>query len=1050
MWRLLALLLLTATPAYAVNYQDSNCASLYSFESGALTTDSCGSVTLTNNALGGGPTTADAVNYIRGSAAATHNGGNSFTAATHPLVGEGTSWSAACWVRDTSTAGFTRTFVQLGNDSNVFLKMLRQNTDGLRVIVDGSSCGSAYDVSIVKASVWPSTAYQHVAVTRSATQVCVYHNAALVSCSALTTQCDAAAPNNQFSISDGKDASNNSTSQARFGQEDECVFFKDTKTATQICDVCRHGVPGNDNGKGDQAAICNCADSAGGATPTPTITSTPVPTVTATATRTPTPTPTATTGVTATATVNATPTATATGAPTTTPTPVNERFACKSSGISCSDSNPGTQAQPWCTMRGTRNSSNSGNAGTWNGTTLGAGDFMSLCQGHEQSVAATSSGVVLVDSNGYANGTSTAKIYIRTHPSWSPSGSTAKAKINQTSATGQGAFGANFWVTRDHIVVDGLDIGGGATGYGVVFTGKGLALKRSVLHDMNQCYYSEGCSSGPCLNEVSDTEAYRCAVGAFIQWRGVQGQFLFKNNTIHDSCGGGAANYDGVQIGGGSGNGSPVKVLVKNPTVYNWGPGFAQGITCAAGEIGDPLDLGGHDYHANQIIDGATVYNSSNFIKSNGNYDYLVSGAYDGLHDAHHIIRNSSFTNITVHDYSYPNDTVFHGLTIYAPNRGACEWIWSGDYAAGTQTFGTASYPNPVPTPWSDRGTMRRFNILCAKPTNVAFEHGSNKVNRFSTAYSSIRRQNNLYMMTNFRLHWFADTAVTTQSTFTSIAALQALSPPAETGSIAMQPNDAYFVNVAARDYRLTAAATNAIDMGRHITFALNSGSNSYDLVVDRALFHDGFGWSDEADRITVGNCTDVRVAAVYHQGEAPCGSNGACITLASPCTWSAGAWVDHATMKGSAPDIGDGRNEFDPGGTPLPTPTPTTTTTPTPTATATPTRTATPSPTATPTSTVTATRTPTPTVAATPTVTATPTPTETATSGPGATATVTATPTATATATPTATPTPTRTATPTITVSPTPTRTATQTPTPTATSTLPPTMKGGGDSVRF
>lgn len=904
---LVGLALLGSLPgrALAVDYTaDGHCLTLYRFESSpGFTADSCGAdQTLTNLNGGGGLVQQSSTQAKRGTYAAQTNAGNYFEA---PVGISGTVWSRHVWLYPTN-ASTTTTFVHhIQKNSANILDRLRINSSDRWEASTSSTCGGTIN-SIADTVATARNAWTFISVTSSASQLCLYKNATLVGCVNRTTNGAACAPTSDLlTIATNKDGTNSPSGNGWYGFTDDDMARDTTDSATVICDICRFGPTGADS---DQVFSCSsCTGSSGGtptvtATPTPTVTATP--TVTVTPTRTPTPTGTS---------VTATPTPTLTGGATPTPTPVNERFVCKSSGITCSDSNVGSQASPWCTLPGTRNTANSADVGTWNSTTIGAGDFVSLCRGHEQSVSATSSGVVYLPSAIYSNGTATAKTYIRTHPTWSPSGSTAQAKFNFTGVTSGGQSGCFFWLTgnRNYIVLDDLDIGSGGTSsdYGFCMgSGVGTILSNSYLHDFGKsCSFDTGCSVGPCYHEYRANTAERCGIGGFIQWQGAQGSFLYYQNTVKNSCGGAAANYDGVQIGGGSGNGSPVKVLVKDTTVYNWGPGFAQGITCGAGEVGDPLDMGGHDYHADQVIDGGDVYNTTSYVKSNGNYESLVSGAYDGTHDTHNIIRNLRMTNISLHDYSVPNDTVFHNLTIYAPNRGSCQWFWNGDQAAGLQTFGSAAYPSPAPTPWSDRGARRDFNILCARPASNALEIGTNKANRVSTAYSSWRRMNNLYMMSPFRSYWYGDpTTINGLTTFSTLAELQAVTPANETDSIVMSPNDAYFQDVPGRNYRLTASATNAIDTGRHLTFALNSGTASYDLQVDRAIFHDGFGWTEFSDHLQLGNCSDVRVAQVVHQGTSPClGSSGDCVTLASPCTWTAGAWVDFASMKGTAPDIG-------------------------------------------------------------------------------------------------------------------------------------------------
>lgn len=679
-----------------------------------------------------------------------------------------------------------------------------------------------------------------------------------------------------------------------------------------------------------------------------------------------------------------------------TPAYATEYFTCKSSGVTCNDTNAGTsQGAPWCTVPGTRVAGDSTGSmkGTWNGTTLAAGDFVSMCKGHVQSVASTSSGVLYVDSNKYANGTALQNITIRTHPSWSPSGSTADALFDGTGVTLSNYTAGVANATRNYVVFDHVEVQNWTTGNGYgLFLGSGVGsrLQNSFIHNNDALaqVWLENCVTDPCMIEVTDSTITNGTNGGLMLWKGTGGHFRIKNLIVHDICTNG--NNDAIQIGGGNGA-SPHHVLTKNVTVYNTGTGYTTGVTCAGGG-GDPIDLGGHDYHHHQVVIDSNTYNNSGYLKSNGNYSYLVANSRDGAHDTYNLIRGNKLTNTAFHDYSFPNETHWANNTVYAPNIGYCGWTYVNDYpplAAPGYNFGTNAYPAPVPTPWSDRGARRVINMLCVKPTTYGYWFLDTQGNTpIDTAYASVRHMNNLYMMSPFSLPWYAirGTSVVT-SPFSSLASLQGgTTPAAETGSLSMVPDDSYFVSVPLRDYRLVATATNAIDTGRHYTFALNSGSNATALTVDYSgWFIDGYGWPEDADLIKVGDCSSVAISAI---------TDPSSITLASNCTWSAGDWVDLATMKGTTNDIG--ANEFDSGGTPIPTLTPTATATPTATLTATPTRTVTPTPTLTatvtptPTATLTTqpgTVTPTPqqtvTPTLTPTLTATPTPTATVTAAP-------------------------------------------------------------------
>lgn len=319
-----ALILSSAKSASAIDYTASNCTALYDFEaSPGLTADGCaGAHTLTNVDLGGTPVSADTVHIVRGAQSANFDAGNALT--VEHLV-SGTTWSVCAWVNDTHVDSLLRAYWQQGNDGKIFFNIKRNGTNNLRARVD-NTCGAPIDVEILDSTTVTASTFFHVCLTASPSQICLYKNAALVgSCVSRGTaaQCDAAAPEDNTDLGIGRDAANGYAS-GMFGNLDEVFVSSDTKTATQVCDICRHDVHGANSG-GDLSATCNaCTDSAV-TTPTPTITITPTPTKTATPTATLTPTPTLTSALTATPTVTSTPTATVTPTPTITATPTVTR-----------------------------------------------------------------------------------------------------------------------------------------------------------------------------------------------------------------------------------------------------------------------------------------------------------------------------------------------------------------------------------------------------------------------------------------------------------------------------------------------------------------------------------------------------------------------------------------------------------------------------------------------------------------------------------------------------------------------------------------------------
>jgi hypothetical protein len=102
------------------------------------------------------------------------------------------------------------------------------------------------------------------------------------------------------------------------------------------------------------------------------------------------------------------------------------------------------------------------------------------------------------------------------------------------------------------------------------------------------------------------------------------------------------------------------------------------------------------------------------------------------------------------------------------------------------------------------------------------------------------------------------------------------------------------------QDYHL-AAGSPAIDKGTSLTKAINAGTNSTILVVDRAsYFQDGYCVNGEClntpDSIVIGNSAPVRIKIINDVTNT--------ITLTTPVSWTAGSAVTLPYI-GSAPDIG-------------------------------------------------------------------------------------------------------------------------------------------------
>lgn len=750
--------------------------------------------------------------------------------------------------------------------------------------------------------------------------------------------------------------------------------------------------------------IFQLMEDTGGATPTvtptplKTVTMTPTPTATATQTLTPggpTATPTATT------TTN--PEATATPGGTHGDLPVCNLIACNNA------TNPPTHVNPWCDIPGTRNAGDTGYVAGFP-FNVAAGDHVSLCVGHSETRA------VHLSSNNYGAGTAASKIVVKTDRTWNPTAISVGAMGSTTGQAGVNCSGvttdyACVAVEQSHVRLHDLDFQDGtghSDDFGLIYqnTSKvGIELTYVNVHNTDVSPFQLfGCQNADCHFQVRHSAFYdSCAGGIYYRTdAGAQGgrSSYFNDIDIHDVALAGG-NLDGFQIG--SGDGTPNKVLADDVRIWN----LSSLATRSVGSCGnlsqgaDAADFGGHACHDVYFADRFKIWNapSGPTFKMHGNQSLggettpgnECPNAYNGLNDGGNVLRRSELTNISFGGYTYPNDTLYYNDTVFVPNRGNCMFYWldpSRNYAPPWLGLGTASHPNPEPTPplWADRGRLTMVNTICWGPTAQAWMwvQSSSSNARLDVRYSSIWSGYNLFGMNPFVSIWYPNNTQLANASFSPLSAIQATNAtdPPEVGSRSTTAlASTYFANANTLDYNLRATATEAIDHGRAITYTTAAGVATTDVPVERVAFHDGFGIPGVApDHINVGNCTDVAIASII----------GNVLRLASACTFSQFAPVNPSWCKGTACDIG--AREFDvvaPGATP----TPTVTSTPTRTVTPTPTRTATPTPT------VTKTATPTPTVTKTPTPTLTPTVSPTQTQTPV--------PTLTATATPTTSPTP-------------------------------------------
>lgn len=982
----LALGLAFAPPAHAVDYTASNCLAVYDFEaSPGLENDGCGTDNvLTNNCGGSGGcmvATTTSGEFVRGSRGAAGNGDNYFSLAAGLL--SGTDWTTCAWVKDGNSVGDNRTIFEQGNSSSLIFVELRKaaTTDVMTLRVDSGGCATPVDVTITDTDAI-GTAITHWCVTASGASIGLYKNASLVGGTTVNrgaaSQCSPSDPNNIYALGAGHGASN-SIREAWQGQFDEVLLLSNTKTATQICDICRHDVRGTNSGLGDMQTTCNnCVDS-GGATPTPTATVTP----------------------TKTATPTVTPTLTAAGTPTATATPGigTDYYVC---GPNCANTNTGTDpSQPWCSVPGTRTSNNGAFSpsawGNIDGTpTLALGDRINICGDFT-----LPSAPILVSTAYYPAG---GNVTIRRDPS---SMGLVAPVLDGTDVTNIATTGmiTNYipdMTFQDLLIQDspehGMYIGNGAL--------RNQLLTMQIYNSAQDGLFIEQTTSGtPGNMKIIGGRYSGNAVGGIVFWAYLPGYALIdgveidgNNHTLNNRA-------DALQIGGGTPNQNPHHIMARNLNIHD--------------NFNDGNDWGGHQTdqdpaHCPGYYFLEDSYNTPGAVSSGvGNVKFHQggNGGYECPRTS--VMRFNVFKNYARATYGFPvgwfeyNDTWIGGSTPVSfhddclPDNGGCPRTTKR--CAGGSTHGAActvnsqcpsgscgtglcpgspeyaTGPGTLPSTYGAAGSMNSVWIsytgypVTASCSNCSPATGSN----INVDYACWQTHNNLFLTdpggVRNTWYWWEDSNDPLGDTSGNFAFHQSRHTPSfpQLNSIQTSQNTGtLFTNFNAGNYT-PLVGSDLIGNGRDMTTAVGAGTASTTLIVkDAKLFHDRWGGFLTGDYITVGNCSSVEITTIPETGSA---TNKNTMTLASACTWSDGAAVN-LTRLTSDPYIG----AKPPVSVPTPTPTATLTATPVRTATPTVTPTITPLPGATATVSVT----PTPTFTAAPTATASPIPVPTSSVG--------------------------------------------------------------------
>jgi hypothetical protein len=400
-----------------------------------------------------------------------------------------------------------------------------------------------------------------------------------------------------------------------------------------------------------------------------------------------------------------------------------------------------------------------------------------------------------------------------------------------------------------HVELSGLDVSG--------CTANGIFIETST--------------AAPNFSIVRNSKVHDNAAGGISVWVAPGGYFLIEGNEVYNNLGNN--NYDGIQVGGGSG--ASHHVVARNNVAY--GNGGSNGA--------DQIDFGGHAYGHHYLAENNDVRGPGGSMKvQQGWGGYAI------------IARRNKLTGLGLITYDYPNPAVWYNNTIV--NAGHAIQFWTD----------TASSP-----PGQSFGGLEIRNNLILQSTDYLFL--LNGVSGFSIdyRYSSMRLANNMYKFTSKGILWntIFDCQSPDPAGATAFAAYQAANPPdlQDVGSHRTTAAlTSIFVNATARDYHLPAGSP-AIDAGAPLTKTTNAGTNATVVNLVRSdFFQDGYGGLIAPDKVQIGKNAPVAIATVDEKGNT--------ITLATPVSWNTGDAVS-LPYNGAAPDVGAYES-----GTDLPSPT--------------------------------------------------------------------------------------------------------------------------------
>lgn len=516
------------------------------------------------------------------------------------------------------------------------------------------------------------------------------------------------------------------------------------------------------------------------------------------------------------------------------------------------DTSAGSQAAPWRTVQRALNATS-------------PGDTVLVATGtYREQVTFTRSG------------TAAAKIVLKNAPGQFP--------IIDGQGVSVGQFGALVGFNNvAYVRFEGFEVRN-TSAYNVWIGGEShhVEIVNNSIHDGSSSgVWLDGPKNRAAMSVISGNRIYNHSQGGITVWTATGGYYRIEGNEVFGNLGQG--NYDGIQVGGGSGGSH--HIVLKNNNVHDNG---------SADDGEDPIDLGGHGLNHHYLVEGNVMNGGTGSFKLKSGA--LKRGEYIAGISSYHIARFNQLNGVAFVDYDFPDPIAVYNNTWV--NCGQCVMFYLETTGQDTN-LGDSTYTG------GDAGRMNWKNNLFFQdaPSNdvVLLTAGAGGGLSIDLTYRSVRFQSNMYKFSAGQsIQWGATNirAPLTDAAFASFKASNAPNFP-DTGSVVTTATMTQMF-VSSTDFHL-ASGSPAIDRGIPLTKATNAGTNSTTLVVDRAsYFQDGYCLSGEClntpDSIVIGSSAPVRIASINDATNV--------ITLATPVTWVVGAAVT-LPYSGKAPDIG-------------------------------------------------------------------------------------------------------------------------------------------------